>query len=202
MDPMTMMTIVGGIAQFCQARQQAKIDEARYQQNRINAAQARDLKIQGLNKRAIQESEAAAGQRLDLAIRALETEGAQVVAAGEAGVSGNSVDLQKKMTTARRLRGTDVINSNVNQILDAIDDQKVGYNTEALNRINSMPRGQEPSFLKAVVSTAASAYSTELSVAGRESGSFLASIGLEGKNPISSYDPSAIGQPFTMFSQE
>lgn len=175
-----MMTIAGGIAEFGQASQQAKIDEARYQQNRINAAEARDLKIQSLNKRAIQESEAASGQRLELAIKALETEGAQVVAAGEAGVSGNSIDLQKKMTTARQLRGTDVINSNVNQILDAIDDQRIGYNTEALNRINSMPRGQQPSFLKAVVSTAASAYASELSVAGRGEGSYLESIGLGG----------------------
>lgn len=175
-----MMTIAGGIAEFGQASQQAKIDEARYQQNRINAAEARDLKIQSLNKRAIQESEAASGQRLELAIKALETEGAQVVAAGEAGVSGNSIDLQKKMTTARQLRGTDVINSNVNQILDAIDDQRIGYNTEALNRINSMPRGQQPSFLKAVVSTAASAYASELSVAGRDKGSYLESIGLGG----------------------
>lgn len=175
-----MMTIAGGIAEFGQAQQQAKIDEARYQQNRINAAEARDLKIQSLNKRAIQESEAASGQRLELAIKALETEGAQIVAAGEAGVSGNSIDLQKKMTTARQLRGTDVINSNVNQILDAIDDQRIGYNTEALNRINSMPRGQQPSFLKAVVSTAASAYASELSVAGRGEGSYLESIGLGG----------------------
>ena len=180
MDPFTMMTIAGGIAEFGQAQQQAKIDEARYQQNRINAAEARDLKIQSLNKRAIQESEAASGQRLELAIKALETEGAQIVAAGEAGVSGNSIDLQKKMTTARQLRGTDVINSNVNQILDAIDDQRIGYNTEALNRINSMPRGQQPSFLKAVVSTAASAYASELSVAGRGEGSYLESIGLGG----------------------
>ena len=175
-----MMTIAGGIAEFGQAQQQAKIDEARYQQNRINAAEARDLKIQSLNKRAIQESEAASGQRLELAIKALGTEGAQIVAAGEAGVSGNSIDLQKKMTTARQLRGTDVINSNVNQILDAIDDQRIGYNTEALNRINSMPRGQQPSFLKAVVSTAASAYASELSVAGRGEGSYLESIGLGG----------------------
>jgi hypothetical protein len=180
MDPFTMMTIAGGIAEFGQAQQKAKVDEARYQQNRINAAEARDLKIQGLNKRAIQESEAASGQRLELAIKSLETEGAQIVAAGEAGVSGNSIDLQKKMTTARQLRGTDVINSNVNQILDAIDDQRIGYNTEALNRINSMPRGQQPSFLKAVVSTAAKAYASELSVAGRGEGSYLESIGLGG----------------------
>lgn len=66
MDPFTMMTIAGGIAEFGQASQQAKIDEARYQQNRINAAEARDLKIQSLNKRAIQESEAASGQKLEL----------------------------------------------------------------------------------------------------------------------------------------
>jgi len=194
-----MLTIAGGVAQFGQAQQQAKIDEARYQQNRINAAQARDLKIQGLNKRAIQEAEAASGQKLELAIRELETQGTQAVAAGEAGVSGKSIDQQRDMTTARKLRGATVINSNVNQVLDAIEDQKVGYNTEALNRINSMPRGQEPDFLMAVIGTAASAYATELSVAGREEGSFLAGIGLGGKNPVSTFNPMVIGTAVAQF---
>lgn len=188
MDPMTMMSIGQSVMGYMAQKRQAAADEARYQQNRIAATTARDLKIQSLNRRAIQESESITGQKIDLAIKALETRESQVVAAGEAGVAGQTVKLQQDKTEARKLRGDMIYNAQIGGILQQIEDEKAGADAQAMSRINSMARGQEPSMMGAVLGAASSAYSTELQIAGRGEGSFLEGIGLGGA-PIGGADP-------------
>jgi hypothetical protein len=136
---------------------EAKAQEARYQQNRINAVAARDLKIQALNTRAIQEVEAVAEDKMALAIKALETKESQKVAAGEAGVSGKSVKQQIDLTEARKLRGMDKYNANIENILTQIELEKTGLNAEALNSINALQRGVQPSLGAAIVKGASAA---------------------------------------------
>ena len=167
MDPMTMLAIGQGVAGYFQAEGEAKRTEARYQQNRINAAAARDLKINSLNQRAVQEAEATAGQKFDLAIQALETREARKVAAGESGRSGRTFEAQEDMVTARELRGATVLNDNLRMVLDQLEDEKQGFNTEMLNRINSLPRGYKPNALAHALSTAANAYATETMMTGK-----------------------------------
>ena len=167
MDPMTMLAIGQGVAGYFQAEGEAKRTEARYQQNRINAAAARDLKINSLNQRAVQEAEATAGKKFDLAIQAMEAREARVVASGEAGLSGRTIDAQRDMVTSRKLRGDTVLNDNLRMVLDQIEDEKQGFNSEMLNRINSLPRGQKPSILAHALSTAANAYATETMMTGK-----------------------------------
>jgi len=167
MDPMTIAVGVKGVADYFEAENQAKWTEARYQQNRINAAAARDLKIQSLNRRAIQEAEATAGQKFDLAIASMEAREARVVAAGEAGLGGKSIDAQSNMVTARQLRGETVLNDNLRMTLDQIEDEKEGFNTEMMNRINSLPRGQKPNMLMHALNTAANMYATEATMTGK-----------------------------------
>ena len=167
MDPMTMLAIGQGVAGYFQAEGEAKRTEARYQQNRINAAAARDLKINSLNQRAVQEAEATAGQKFDLAIQALETREARKVAAGESGLSGRTFEAQEDMVTARELRGATVLNDNLRMVLDQLEDEKQGFNTEMLNRINSLPRGYKPNVLAHALSTAANAYATETMMTGK-----------------------------------
>lgn len=179
-DPMTALSIGQSVMGFVDAQNKAKQDEIRYQQNRLAAATARDMKIQALNARAIQESERIAGAKLENAIKALEVSEAKVVAAGEAGVEGQGIQAQINMTEARRLRGNTLYNQQLEGILVQMDYEKQGINAEALNRINSMPRGQQPSFLKAAVGAAASAYATELKYGGNLEGSFLSDIGFQG----------------------
>ena len=84
---MTMLSIGQSALGFLEAKRQAREQQARYEANRIAASTARDLKIQALNQRAIQESEAVAEDKMALAIKALETKERQKVAAGEAGVA-------------------------------------------------------------------------------------------------------------------
>lgn len=179
-DPMTALSIGQSVLGFFDAQEKAKQQEIAYQQNRLAAATARDMKIQALNARAIQESERVAGAKLENAIKALEVSEAKVVAAGEAGVEGQGIQAQIDMTEARRLRGNTLYNQQLEGILVQMDYEKQGINAEALNRINSMQRGQPPSFLRAAVGAAAGAYATELKYAGNQSGSFLDSIGFGG----------------------
>ena len=94
-DPMTMLSIGQSVLGFIDANNKAKQQEQAYRQNRIAAASARDMKIQALNARAIQESERVAGAKLENAIKALEVSEAKVVAAGEAGVEGQGVQRRK-----------------------------------------------------------------------------------------------------------
>jgi outer membrane PBP1 activator LpoA protein len=146
--------------EFMEASRQADEQQARYDQNRIAASQARDLKIQSLNQRAIQESEAAAEGKFKQAIEALQMRERAVVAAGEAGVTGSSVDNLLNEYTAQRLRGVTTINRNLENIEKQISLQKMGASAEAENRINSMPQGTQPSFLAAAISAGASGYAT------------------------------------------
>lgn len=156
---MTMMAIGGTVVDFLGASQKAKEDEARYQQNRINAAAARDLKISSLNTRMIQEQEAAAGQKEQLAIASLiKTETAKV-AAGEAGFKGgSSIDNAIDQFETARLRTTTTINQQTKALRNQIQLEKMGASSEAQQRINSMPRGQEPSLFAAVATAGMQAY--------------------------------------------
>ena len=157
-DPMTILTVASKGVEFMEASQQADQDQARYDQNRIAAAQARDLKIQSLNQRAIQESEAAAEGKFKQSIEALEKRERGVVAAGEAGVTGSSVDILLADYIAQKLRGETTINRNLENVERQIELQKMGASAEAESRINSMPQGTQPSFIAAAVGAAASGY--------------------------------------------
>ena len=152
MDPMTMMTIAKTGMEFIQAGKKAREDQARYNANRIAAVAARDLKIGALTQRAIQESEVVADDKMALAIKALETKESQVVAAGEAGVSGKSIQQQIDLTEARRLRGMSKYNKTIDNLLTQVELEGAGLNAEALNNINRMQQGQPPSLMAAVVS--------------------------------------------------
>ena len=147
---------------FLEKGKEAGRQQARYEQNRINAVAARDLKIQALNQRAIQESEAVAEDKMALAIKALETKERQKVAAGEAGVAGKSVKQQQELTEARKLRGISKYDATIDRLLTQVELEKAGLNAEAMNRINAVQQGQPPSLMGAVVGAAANAVAMDV----------------------------------------
>ena len=157
MDPMTVLTIAQGVGGFIQESQEAADQQARYNANRQRSIDARDLKIQSLNARLIQENEALAAQKLQLTLAALKQRERLVVAAGEAGVSGNSVDALYNDFTAQEARGKTTLSLNVDAIEKQAELQRRGADAESQSRINAVRQGQQPSFLAAAVSTAASA---------------------------------------------
>jgi hypothetical protein len=158
-DPVTMavLTVAKGVSDYEQGVAEAQATQARFDANRLAANDARDLKVQTLNQRMIQESEAAAEEKLRLGIAAMEGEGRALVSSGEAGVTGNSIDLLLQDYEAQKLRGTTTINRNLENVEKQIELEKRGASAEALNRTNSLQQGVMPNFLAAAVGTAASA---------------------------------------------
>lgn len=156
-DPMTALSIGQSVVGFFEAKKQADQQQAYYNANRQRAAQARDLKIQSLNQRLIQENEAIASQKMQLEIQELKKKGALTVAAGEAGVSGSSVDALYNDFTAQALRGKTVLSQQADAIEKQITLEKRGADAQAQNRINSVRQGEQPSFLAHAVGGAAKA---------------------------------------------
>lgn len=188
---MTALSVASSVAGYIDRQNQAAQAESRYQQNRIAATQARDLKISALNTRAIQQAEATSESKLQLAIRALEQEGRQVVAAGEAGVSGQSIQQQINLTEARRLRGETTYNSQLDSILTQMELERAGINSEALARVNSLQRGIEPSLGMAALGAASGAVASEIKYGDGElfgikltDVNTLATKGLTGDNTV------------------
>lgn len=168
MNPMVAFQIVKGVAAFGQAQANYNRTEADYFRNRQAAVQARDISVQGLNRRAIQEAEAAGQSKVDLAIRALEVQGAKAAAQAETGLTGASFQKSRDLTKARELRGKTTINQQLTNTINQIELEKAGVNSQALNRINSMPRGEKPNIAAFALSTASSVVSADLEYGGGE----------------------------------
>ena len=158
---MTALAIAQGVASFADASNKAKQQEAYYQQNRINSAQARDMQIQGLQKQAIQYSEQYAQKKQDLAIAALKREGTMVTASGESGFAGQTEGLKLSQAESDKLKGLDVYTQQVNAIFDNIEMEKLGLNSNMMNQIRSVQRGVKPSLGMAVLSTASAAMAAD-----------------------------------------
>jgi hypothetical protein len=162
MNPMMIYQGVQAVAAFAEKKKQAAEKQARYEANRIAAVGARDLKISALTQRAVQESEVVADDKMALAIKALETRESQVVAAGEAGISGKGVQQQIDLTEAKKLRGMQKYNKKIDNLLTQVELEGAGFAAEALNRINSLQQGQQPSLAGAVLDFAGQAMASDI----------------------------------------
>ena len=162
MNPMMIYQGVQAVAAFAEKKKQAAEKQARYEANRIAAVGARDLKISALTQRAVQESEVVADDKMALAIKALETRESQVVAAGEAGISGKGVQQQIDLTEAKKLRGMQKYNKKIDNLLTQVELEGAGFAAEALNRINELQQGQQPSLAGAVLDFAGQAMASDI----------------------------------------
>jgi len=195
---MAALAIAQGIGEFADATNKANQQEAYYQQNRINAAQARDMQIQGLQKQAIQYSNLYSQKKQDLAIAALKREGTTVTASGESGFAGQTEAIKLSQAEADKLRGLDVYNQQVNAIFDDIEMQKLGLNSQMLQRIRSVQRGVKPSLGMAVLSTASSAIAAEMQF-GKQADTYVGNIFGAGGDNLGS-KTSAFPKPSSSFT--
>jgi hypothetical protein len=175
MSIMTALSIAKGIGGFIDASNKAKQQEAYYLQNRINSAQARDLQIQGLQKRAVQISDQYSQKKQDLIIAALKREGTMIVASGESGLAGQTEAIKLSQAESDKLRGLDIYTKQVNAIFDDIEVQKLGLNAQMLERIRSVQRGVQPSLGMAILGAASSAISSEIEI-GDQADSIFSNI--------------------------
>jgi hypothetical protein len=107
-------------------------------QNAQSAKDAYFLKSKQSNLRILQEQTQASMQKQDADLKALKSQGTAMAAAGGAGVQGVNVD--QLINDFERSEG--VMADRIEQKLQSMQAQneinKLGYQTEAQNRINSM----------------------------------------------------------------
>lgn len=184
---------VQAVAAFAEKKKLAREQQARYDANRVAAVAARDLKISALNQRAIQESEVIADDKMALAIKALETKESQVVSAGEAGVAGKSVKQQIDLTEARKLRGMSKYNKSIENLLTQVELEGAGLAAEALNRINSLQQGQQPSLVKAAIGFAGQTMASDIKFGDGK----MFGVNLMGDKAVKNLTTNGFSQPTT-----
>ena len=136
--------VIGGLAGVAAQNKAAA-------QNAQSAKDAYFLKSKQSNLRILQEQTQASMQKQDADLKALKAQGTAMAAAGGAGVQGANVD--QLINDFERSEG--VMADRIQQKLESMQAQnevnKLGYQTEAQNRINSMqPVGFAETLFKVV----------------------------------------------------
>lgn len=144
-DPVTMALTAAKTALDLSAQQQANdAQESFYAQNRINAIQARDLKIKQLSLKQSQEQSALSEEKFQSRIEALKTMDRQYISALEGGLAGssNSVTAILRDTEAQQLRNETSISAEAKGLLQQAEMDTKATDAEMQSRINSVQRGK------------------------------------------------------------
>lgn len=109
--------------------------------NALNSAQT-DLNTQ-------QERAAISAQMQENALNATKARAKATVAAGEAGVMGNSIDAQMRNYFFQELSANQTLQTNYDNLVAQNTLAKQGQTASTQNQINSLPSVTQPSFLDA-----------------------------------------------------
>ncbi|WP_114946621.1 virion core protein, T7 gp14 family [Microvirga calopogonii] len=148
----TASTVAGFAAESQAADAQNKVAE----QNRLNALAAFEDTQRSMNERISQERESAALEKFDVALESRAARATNDVAAGEAGISGVTVDALAKDFASREARFNDRVDRQTEWTTAQLSAQKREQSAQTLDRINREPRAQKPSFIGAGLKIAAS----------------------------------------------
>jgi hypothetical protein len=156
----TVFSAASAMVEYQQQKEAADEQNRLYRQNQMNAIAAFQDKQVQMNYRATQEQEAAAAQKFDNNLKARAARSTNIVAAGEAGVQGNSVEALQNDIAQREARFNDSVNTNTEWTMADIAQSKKQQGYEALDRINSVRKAQQPSFAGALLKIGSSAVNT------------------------------------------
>lgn len=152
-DPLTIglasfaISTVSGVAGYMGQMGQAEITNQLYEQNQENAATANHDKQRALNEQQTQVMASASAEKFDTSLEARSARATNAVAAGESGVQGVTIDGLMRDIYAQEGRANDRVDQNTDWTLGQIQADKKASNAQMVDRINSAPRGQKPSFL-------------------------------------------------------
>lgn len=149
------------------AKAQAEVQNAMYEQNKLNSYAAMRNEYMTSQQRQAQEVEAATQQIQDRRLEAIRQNATSNVAAGEAGVSGFSVERVLRDIGASASRDISTIEQNRDWSLSQISNQMQGSQTETKSRIQSMTKGIKPnpwSYAFKIAGGAANAGSTYMTL--------------------------------------
>jgi len=146
----------GGALMEHQAQSQAAKEQNRYyEQNRLNAIAAFQDRQVAYNNRIVQEQEAASAEKFDLRQEAKAAQATSTVAAGEAGISGLSVEGLARDFAGREARAKDRIDQQTDWTTQQLQAEKKADGYTTLNQINSVRKAVKPNFAAAGLKIAA-----------------------------------------------
>lgn len=138
-------SVLQGIQQQNAAVDAANRQNALYRQNVNNSLTAFQDENRALNRRIGQESDAKAQSSFAKMIEALQLQGRAQTAAGEAGVSGNSVSALFNDLARQEGVAQNTIARNFENTKMQLEDQKTGTQSTFQSRVNSVQKGYAPS---------------------------------------------------------
>ncbi|MFB7147759.1 virion core protein, T7 gp14 family [Agrobacterium deltaense] len=148
-DPITMVAAALGTAQtvtgYMGERQAAAAQNAMVRENQKAANANLVREYADVQTRQIQEEDAAAVQKQDLSREARAARATTMAAAGEAGVSGLSVDALLADVYGKEATAKDRISQNSGFTTANLTREMDGLKAKAQDRINSMPWATGPS---------------------------------------------------------
>lgn len=131
------------MAQQQAADQQNQLHEA----NRRNAMIAHQNTQSAINTRQVQEQDAAANEKFEASLDKRRAVATNIVAAGESGIHGLSVDGLIRDIYGRHGRYEANVNQNLDWTMSQLQSEKKASGTQMVDRINSVPRANRPNFL-------------------------------------------------------
>lgn len=148
-DPVTMgvMAVTSTFMQYQAAQQQAKAQTQLYNMNKAAAIKSMQSDQTALGLQAQQNADAASQQINDRRLEALRQSSTATVAAGEAGVSGFSVERVLRDISGASSKDVSTIQQNLDWNNQQIQSQMVGVTNDTQSRINSVQKGVKPSLL-------------------------------------------------------
>ncbi|WP_313196208.1 hypothetical protein [Shinella zoogloeoides] len=136
-----VQTVVGYMGEQSAAKQQNEMVRENQRNANLNAAR----EYTDVQTRQIQEEDAAAVQKQDVAREARAARATTMAAAGEAGVSGLSVDALLADVYGKEATAKDRISQNTGFTTQNLTRELDGVKAKAQDRINSMPWASGPS---------------------------------------------------------
>jgi len=144
------------VLEFSAQTQAANEQNRYYEENRQNALRSFENQQNQSVLRQSQENEAAAQQKFDASLENRRAQATAKVAAGEAGVSGLSVEAIQRDIASGAARYGDRVDQQTEWTQAQLQAQKAGQSYQAVDRINSVRKANKPSFLATGLKIAAS----------------------------------------------
>jgi len=159
-DPITALTVASGVAGFVGQQQQAKAQASANKRTQALILQNQSLQIQSLQNAEDEDRVKTQESIINNQKAADAARATAAVSAGEAGVSGLSVDaLLGDLTLQEAENRNDLMMSqDFRQRQRQLDREGIGITSQS--QVNQMPTPQYPSFFEAALSTAASGVNT------------------------------------------
>lgn len=146
------LSIASAVAGFAGATEQANAQNAFYAQNARAAQSALATDYANLGLKSLQERKAASQQKFETNLDALKARSTARVAAGEAGVTGLSVDALIGDYFASEGRKVQAIDTNYDMTRNNILAEMDSAQANAQSRINSVQTARPPSMLPFMIS--------------------------------------------------